>query len=190
MTARARACAQVAGTHRWHAPGVSSEMAIAAWHLRDIVRLSRWYLGGGRSLLTAGITSFRYLHQHLPAVVPYADTTMNSWAFPTKFNFVAAAQPQGQAGVGLAGSDSCPSCRPRAWPHRHHRWHSGAEVLALHLSDAFTDSKPAQDSPALTQPAHLGAVHLVQSVAHFLHRRALRRICSDGKANPTRDRCT
>ena len=43
---------------------------------------------------------------------------------------------------------------------------------------------------ALTRPAHLGAVHLVQRVAHFFHRRALRRICSDGKADSTRDRCT
>jgi hypothetical protein len=77
---------------------------------------------------------------------------MNSWASPTKFsNSAVAAQPQGQASVGLAGSDSCPSCRPRAGPHQHHRWHSGAEVLALHLSDAFADSQPAQDSPALTQ---------------------------------------
>ena len=39
---------------------------------------------------------------------------------------------------------------------------------------------------ALTQPAHLGAVHLVQSVAHFLHRRALRRICSDGSDESAR----
>ena len=46
---------------------------------------------------------------------------MNSWASPTKFNFAVAAQLQGQASVGLAGSDSCPSCRPRAGPHRHHR---------------------------------------------------------------------
>ncbi len=46
---------------------------------------------------------------------------MTSWACPTKFNFAVAAEPQGQASVGLAGSDSCPSCRPRAGPHRHHR---------------------------------------------------------------------
>ena len=69
---------------------------------------------------------------------------MNSWAWPTKFNFVVAAQPQGQASVGLAGSDSCLSCRfrPRALPHRHHRWHSGAEMLALHLSDAAVIANP------------------------------------------------
>jgi hypothetical protein len=109
----------------------------------------RWCLGGSQRSLTAGITSFQYLHEHLPAVVPYADTTINSWASPTEFNFVVAAQLQGQASVGLAGSDSCLSCRPRAGPHRHQGWNSGAEVtvLALHLRDAFTDSKPAQDSP-------------------------------------------
>ena len=43
--------------------------------------------------------------------------------------------------------------------------------------------------PLRNSAAHLGAVHLVQRVAHFLHRRALRRICSDGKADSTRERC-
>ncbi len=120
-----------------------------------------------------GITWFQHWHEHLPTGGALADTTMNSWACPTKFNFVVAAQPRRQASVGLAGC----RFRPRALPHRHHRWHSGAEVLTLHLSDTFTDSPPARDSPALTRPAHLGAVHFVQSVAHFLHRRALRRVC-------------
>ncbi len=65
-----------------------------------------------------------------------------------------------------------------------HRADSGAEVLSLHLSDALV--KANRNGRSATQPAHLGAVHLVQSVTHFLYRRALRRICSDGSADSTR----
>ena len=164
-------------------------MASAAWHLCDIVRLSRWNLGGSQRFLTEGITWFQHLHEHLPTGGALRGHNYEFVGMSNKFNFVVAAQPQGQASAGLAGSDSCLSCRfrPRALPHRPHRWHSGAEVLALHLSDASLMANPHKT--ALTQPAHLGAVHLVQSVAHFLHRRALRRVCSDGKADPTRGRC-
>jgi hypothetical protein len=42
-------------------------MASAAWHLRDIVRRSRWYLGGSQRFLPAGITWFQHWHVHLPA---------------------------------------------------------------------------------------------------------------------------
>jgi hypothetical protein len=44
---------------------------------------------------------------------------------------------------------------------------SGAEVLALHLSNASVIANPYKTT--LTQPANLVDVHLVQSVAHFLH---------------------
>jgi hypothetical protein len=47
---------------------------------------------------------------------------------------------------------------------------------------SFRQTRPT----GLRAKAHLGAVHLVQSVAHFVHRRAPRRICSDGRS----DSCT
>ncbi len=77
---------------------------------------------------------------------------MNSWACPTKFTLVVAAQPQGQASVGVAGSDSCLSCRlstagfaaptpPVAFTSR------SARVAP---ERCFTDSQPAQDGPYAT----------------------------------------
>jgi hypothetical protein len=74
---------------------------------------------------------------------------MNSWACPTKLNFVVAAQPQGQASVrvGWFGFLSQWSTAGLATPTP--RVASGAEVLALHLRDASVMANPLKT--ALTQ---------------------------------------
>jgi hypothetical protein len=114
-----------------------------------LVHLSRWYLGSGRSSLTAWITRFgTCTNIFRGGALRGHDHEFVGKSNEVQFRSSSATARTSKRRVGWFGFMSPLSTA--GWAAPTHRMDSGAEVLALHLSDAFTDSQPAQDGPYAT----------------------------------------